>query len=36
MKLTNYKTNDGICYQRKILWLESKILCRNSDFRRWL
>lgn len=36
MRLTKYKeVNPGV-FERKVLWLESRIFCRNSYLRVWL
>jgi len=36
MKLTNYRKIADNIYKRKVLWLESRIFCRNSPWRMWL
>lgn len=36
MRLTKYKYNDKTgAYERKVWWLESRILGRNSTVKRW-
>ena len=36
MKLTKYKKIKEGVYTRKVLWVESRIFCRNSYLRMWL